>query len=180
MKSKLIPIAAGLIVVTLLGGLAMGIRTRIELSPSAGIIRTTKTIYRVIPIAQESTFLWFSNIPIDAPIDGQKRMGPSDWKLMHEFNHSAAGTTIEHTQWGVVGDTIEPWGQLELEPTTRSRLVGRTNALITSGESPRTLQAMTLEINKQLLAHLQLADPGPTPTDINAIFDQVTNQIDLP
>tara|TARA_R110002072_G_scaffold42064_12_gene118211 strand:- start:166078 stop:166620 length:543 start_codon:yes stop_codon:yes gene_type:complete len=180
MKSKLLPIVAGLVVVTLLGGLAMGIRTRIELSPSAGITRTTKSIYRVIPINQESTFLWFANIPIDAPIDGEKRMGPSDWKLMHEFNHSAAGTTIEHTQWGVVGDTIEPWGQLELEPATRSRLNGRTNALITSGESPRTLQAMTLEINKQLLAHLQLADPGPTPADIDAIFDQVTSEIALP
>ena len=139
MKSKLIPIVAGLVVVTLLGGLAMGIRTRIELSPTAGITRTTKSIYRVIPIAQESTFLWFASIPIDAPVEGEKRMSPSDWKLMHEFNHSAAGTKIEHTQWGVVGDTIAPWGELELEPATRARLTYRTSALITSGESPRNL-----------------------------------------
>jgi len=39
---------------------------------------------------------------------------------------------------------------------------------------------MVLEVNRQLLAHFQFADPGLTLTDINTIFDQVTSEVALP
>ena len=172
-SSKAIPIVAGLIVLILLVGFALGLRTIIEFNPASAEIRTTRYIYYALPVSSKRERTWIS--PSDAGARG------ADWKLMHSFDRSAAGSKIDHTRWGSIADTIAPWGGFVLDPTTKSHLRDRTLALINSDRPVRAIRIYMLRIDAALNATLDdQSTPNPTPLSPQGIDEIFQTAIETP
>lgn len=162
-RSKLIPIAAGVVVLLLLLGLTLGLRTVIEFDPVHDQVRTTRYLLLRLPISTVTETLW--------PPQANAPTTPPDWHLMHEFRQSATGTAINHTQWGAIADRIMGWSKLGLPPDTQARLATRTNALVTSGRDTADLLVYTIRIDASLRHPPQTSQVPPTGDDIDAYFD---------
>lgn len=161
-KSKLIPIGAGLFILLLLIGLSLGLRTVIELDLPNAQIRTTNYIFFSIPISAETVPTWITPGQSSTP----------EWQLMHEFHHSAAGSQIDHTKWGVVADTLEPWEDFNLSDETKAQLATRIRSLMNDGLDVKAIRVYMLRIDAILRYELQVPDSTLTTQEIDTIFDE--------
>jgi len=172
-KSKALPIAAGLIVLLLLVGFVLGLRTVIEFNPVSAEIRTTRYIYYALPVSSKSERTWISPADVHPSASG--------WELMHSFDRSAAGSKIVHTRWGAIADTIEPWGGFILDGDTRAHLRDRAIALINSDRPVRAIRIYMLRIDTALNATLDdQSTPKPTPLSPAAIDEIFRAAIEEP
>ncbi len=171
-RSKLIPIIAGLLVLLLLLGLTLGLRTVIEFDPATQQVRATRYLFLRLPVATSVQPLW------SAP-DTPPPVGRRDWHVMHEYRQSATGTTINHTRWGSIADTIAGWAELDLPEPASARLARRTEELITSDRPGGDLRVYILRVDAYIRYQLGATDTPPTADDIDAHFEKaLTKPID--
>lgn len=161
-KSNILPIAAGILVLILLVGFSLGLRTVIVFDPASAQVKTTKYLFIYLPISSDTRPTWISPGQPNAP----------DWQLMHEFHQSAVGTKLHHTHWGAIVDSLDPWEELRFDIDAKDTLSANTLALINSDTSPKAMRVYLLRIGAQLNYRLAQHDAELTPEIINTIMSE--------
>lgn len=161
-KSNILPIAAGILVLVVLVGFTLGLRTVILFDPASAQVKTTKYLFLHLPISSETRPTWISPGLPNAP----------DWQLMHEFHQSATGTKLVHTHWGAIVDTFEPWSELRFNIDAMDTLSADTLALINSDTTTKAIRVYLMRVDAQLNYRLAQPDAELNPEIITTIMSE--------
>ncbi|MBL4697304.1 MAG: hypothetical protein JKX70_00575 [Phycisphaerales bacterium] len=161
--SKAIPFIAGFLILVLIAGFALGLRTVIEFDRVNAQMKTTKSLYLHLPVSIHKQELWFSH--------GDEPITPIEWVSMHEIHNSPAGTKIENTKWGSIVDTVMPWDELGFEHESKAVIAKRTLELINQDLPVKIIRVYILRVDAMLRYDLQDPQASLDPDAIDTIFN---------